>query len=374
MSAIRVSLKKVLTISVSALALLSCATPPKTELIQLRWPEPPLTTRIAFVKLLASEQDLGRETTWKETFVEFLTGERPPRWHLYEPMDVAVSDDGKRLYASDFGQLQVFVFDLVNRQVKLWGPFDRPFGLALDRKENLYVVEQASATIHVLDREGKKIKAIRHPDLVRPADIVIDRERGRLYVADPARKSSEEHTVKIFDMEGNLVGKIGEGKGEAPGRLYFPTYLALDHSGNLYVSSTLNARVDVFSPEGKYLKSIGQRGNAFGMFDKPKGIALDRFDNVYVADSGWSNVQIFNQQGQVLLFFGGRGAYPGLLKNPTGLAIDKDNRIYVADLLNYRVTVYQLINTTAEDSLMQLPPQPKIPQGSRENERLEYEQ
>ncbi len=372
MSAIRVSLKKVLTIVVAALALLSCATAKKEELIQLRWPEPPLTTRIEFVKLLASEQDLGREATWKETFIEFLTGQRPPRWHLYEPMDIAVSDDGKQLYVSDFGQLQVFVFDLVNRQVKLWGPFDRPFGLALDRNENLYVVEQASATIHVLNREGKKIKVIRHSDLVRPAGIVIDRERGHLYVADPARKESQEHTVKIFDLEGNLVGKIGKGKGEAQGQLYFPTYLALDHSGNLYVSSTMNARVDVFSPDGKYLKSIGARGNAFGMFDKPKGVALDRFDNVYVVDSGWSNVQIFNQQGQVLLFFGGRGAYPGLLKNPTGVAIDKDNRIYVADLLNYRLDVYQLVNTTAADSLMQVPVQPEMPQGSHETQQPEY--
>ena len=73
---------------------------------------------------------------------------------------------------------------------------------------------------------------------------------------------------------------------------------------------------------------------------------------MYVADAGWSNVQIFNQRGQTLLFFGGRGPIPGMLKNPSAVAIDRQNRIYVADYLNHRIEVYQLVNTTATDSLL----------------------
>ncbi len=332
--------------AVASLTLFACAAAPKPAMLQLRWPEPPETTRVEFVRLLAGERDLDRKATWRESFMEFLTGQAPPNWRLFEPMDIVVSDDGKRVYVSDFGRLQVFIFDLEEQRVRFWGPFDRPFGLALDDQGYLYVAEQASATVHVLDRDGKKIRAIRHPDLTRPTDIVIDRARGRLYVADPGRKASEEHSVKIFDLEGNLVGRIGSGKGQAPGQLYFPTYLALDRSGNLYVTSTMNARVDVFSPEGRYLKSIGERGNAFGMFDKPKGVAVDPAGNIYVVDSGWSNVQIFDPQGQVLLFFGGRGGHPGLLRNPTAIWIDKNNRIYVADFLNNRVGVYQLMNVS----------------------------
>ncbi len=151
-------------------------------------------------------------------------------------------------------------------------------------------------------------------------------------------------------MEGALIAKIGEDKGEKPGQFLFPTYLALDSKGNLYVTDTLNSRVQMFDAEGKYVKSFGQRGNAWGMFDKPKGVAIDSFGNVYVADSGWSNVQIFNQSQQVLLFFGGRGPIPGMLMNPTAMSIDKQNHIYVADYLNHRVEEYQLVNTKAADS------------------------
>jgi DNA-binding beta-propeller fold protein YncE len=168
----------------------------------------------------------------------------------------------------------------------------------------------------------------------------------------------------VFDLSGNLVRTVGSGRGDCDGCLLFPTFVAVDSGGNVYVSNTLNARIDVFDPDGKYLKRIGERGNSYGMFDKPKGVALDTFDNVYVVDSGWSNVQIFNQKGEVLLFFGGRGSNPGLLANPTGIAIDKRNRIYVADFLNYRVAVYQLVNATTDGSgVIEAPSQPSSEAG-----------
>lgn len=322
--------------------------------VDLTWPEPPETPRIKVVDILASEADLGRRTTTRESFMKFLTGAAPEIARIYQPRAVTVSDDGNRVYASDFGQSAVFVFDLGQKKVRTIAA-EMPFGVALDAQENLYVVEQANKRIVVFDRQGNKLRTITSPRLVRPTDIAIDRSRKLLYVADPARKTSEEHSVKVFNFEGELVRTIGKGKGDCPGCLFFPTYVTTDQAGNVYVTSTLNSRVDVFDPAGNFLRIIGERGTSFGMFDKPKGVAVDTFGNIYVADSGWSNIQIFNQKGEVLLFFGGRGDYPGLLKNPTGIAIDKNNKIYVADYLNYRITVYQLINTKAEDSYIKLP-------------------
>jgi DNA-binding beta-propeller fold protein YncE len=322
--------------------------------VELAWPEPPQTARIKVVSILASEADLGRKMTYRESILKFLTGQQPQIARIYQPRDVVVSDDGKRVYASDFGVSSVFVFDLESRKLRTFRA-ERPFGLALDAQENVYVAEEQARRIEVFDRAGTKIRTITDPSLVRPTDITIDRARKRLYVADPATKQSPAHTVKIFDLDGRFLGAIGRGKGDCPGCLFFPTYVAVDQSGDVYVSSTLNARVDVFDPDGKYLRTIGGRGTTFGMFDKPKGIAVDSFGNVHVVDSAWSNVQVFNQKGEVLLFYGARGSYPGLLKNPTGIAIDKDNKIYVADYLNYRVVVYQLVNTKAADSFAEPP-------------------
>lgn len=331
----------------------------------LKWPEPPLPPRIQFVQTYATEEHLGRGPTRKQKLFSFLAGRKPPQSHVYQPMDIVVSDDGQRFYVSDFGQLVVFLFDFDKKTVTQIGesrPFARPFGLALGDDETLYVAEQETARVVVLDREHEPVRMIKHESLVRLGDLAIDRQRGLLYVADPSTRVAEKHTVKVFDLEGNFLREVGQGLGMCRGCLFFPTFVEVDAAGNLYVTSTLNARVDVFDPNGNYLRHFGERGTSFGMFDKPKGVAIDTFGNVYVVDSGWSNVQIFNQKGQVLLFFGGRGSYPGLLKNPTGIAIDRNNRIYVADFLNYRVNVYELVNTTADDSYLD----PTQPAGSGE--------
>ncbi len=337
-----------------------CATAPPTEPVHLVWPPPPLTARIEFVRSIVSDEDLSRDTTFTQQLFNFLGGEKPAPNRIVEPMGLAVSDDGQRVYVSDFAYLAVFVFDFSQKKFTKIGSEEklaRPVGIALDAQEHLYVVEQEKKGISVFDRQGKNIQFITHPSIERPTGIALDRVRGKIYLADTSHTKSAAHVVKVFNLRGELIGTVGHDKGSEAGEFLFPTYLAVDPQGNLYVTDTLNSRVQMFDADGKYLKTVGSRGSAWGMFDKPKGVALDSFGNLYVVDSGWSNVQIFNQKGDVLLFFGGRGPLPGMLKNPTDITIDKQNRIYVADYLNHRVEVYQLVNTTAADSFIN-PPAP----------------
>ena len=354
-----IAYRLVCAIAGAGLVLAGCVTaPPPAEMQRLVWPAPPLPTRIEFVRSLFSEEDIGRDVTFDEKLVEFLSGKKPPANRIAEPMGLAVSDDGSRVYVSDYAQLAVFVFDFGKKiftKIGKEAPLGRPMGVALDAEENLYVAEQEKKGINVFNRKGESIRFITDPSVERPGGVAIDRVRGKIYLADTAHTKSEVHSVKIFDMQGKLIGNLGSGKGTAPGQLLFPTYVTVDKDGNVYVTDTLNSRVQVFDVDGKYVKRFGERGNSWGMFDKPKGVATDSFGNVYVVDSGWSNVQIFNQKGQVLMFFGGRGPIPGMLQNPAPIAIDAKNRIYVGDYLNHRVEVYQLVNTTAGDSFLAPP-------------------
>jgi len=324
---------------------------PPDQPLRLVWPAPPEKTRIEFVRSISSQKDVNEDTTFTETVVNFLSGIKPPPDVLTEPMGVAVSDDGNVLYVSDTGQSAIFVFDFGKKKFhKIQGVIG-PIGLTLDSEQNLYVVEQAKKGVTVFNPEGKQVRFLTDKSIERPTGIALDRDRKRIYLADTAHTMSKEHTIKILSLDGKLIGKIGKVKGNAPGAFLFPTYLALDREGDLYVTDSLNCRVQEFDPNGKYVRSFGERGDAWGQFTRPKGVALDSFGNLYVADSGWSNVQIFNRNGQVLLFFGGRGPIPGMLKNPTAVAIDAANHIYVGDFLNHRVEEYRLVNTTAADSL-----------------------
>jgi len=339
------------------LALVSgCATQQKAqEVTQLVWPPPPQPPRVKFVRNIVSDEDLEKDTTSTQKILNFLGGDKPTANQFAEPTGIAVSDDGQRVYVADIMQHAVFVFDFGNKRFNKIDAVHSPGGVALDAQENLYVVLTLDHRIDVYGPDRKKIREITDSSVERPVGLAIDKVRGRIYLVDTGNGKSTEFSVKVFNMEGKLTGKIGGRAGYKDGEFVYPTYACVDNDGNLYVTDSFNARVQKFDPEGKYVKTFGQRGDAWGMFDKPKGVAVDSFGNVYVVDSIWSNVQIFNPKGQILLFFGGRGSYPGMLRNPNPIAIDKQNRIYVGDFLNARVAVYELVNTTGADSYVEPP-------------------
>ena len=336
-------------------ALGGCATQPKAPEMQLVWPPPPQVPRIRFVRNIISDENLEKDTTTTQKILNFLGGDKPSPTQFAEPIGIAVSDDGNRMYVSDIMQEGVFIFDFGLKSFYKVDKISKPGGIALDAQENLYVVETVAKKIQVYGRDRKLIREITDPSVERPVGIAIDRTRGRIYLVDTGTQKTTEFTVKIFDLEGRLIGHIGNGQGPKPGQFIYPTYATVDAAGNVYVADSFNGRVQKFDADGHYLMSFGKSGDAWGMFDKPKGVAVDSFGNVYIVDSGWSNVQIFNPKGQILLFFGGRGGYPGLLRNPNPIAIDKQNRVYVGDFLNARVAVYELVNTTATDSFLEAP-------------------
>ena len=334
-----------------------CAAPPVQDKgVKMVWPPPPQEARIKFVRNIVSERDLTMDTTFTENLAAFLTGEKMPSGRIAEPVGLAVSDDGDRLYVADMMQQAVFVFDFKAKKFRKLGDVGVPSGIALDGKENIYVVDTGRKSIGVFGPDGKQLNEFADPELSRPNGIAVDKARGKVYVVDTGGADAKQHNVKVYDLNGKRIGTIGGAPGGDLGRFSYPTYVTLDSSGNVYVSDTLNSRVQKFDPDGNFVTTFGQLGTNWGEFDKPKGIAVDTFGNLYVADSGWSNVQIFNPKGQVLLFFGGRGPVPGMMKNPLALAIDKGNRIYVGDYLNHRIGVYELVNTSATDSFVNPPP------------------
>jgi DNA-binding beta-propeller fold protein YncE len=340
-----------------AIGAAACASSGPRELpVTLRWPEAPDPSRIEYDSVISSARDIIGPRTLGQNFKAFIGLDAGTDIRkITHPADIEVTPDGSRVYVSDFAQGIVHIFDLAKSEVHYFGipdPLRRPFGLALDSSGNLYVAEQEAQQIRLLSPNGKTLRFFRSDRMVRPVDIALDETRGRLYVADGSHQNSQEHYVRIFDLEGNYLGEVGEGRGSSEGHLLFPTYLTVDDAGNVYVADTMNSRISVFDVEGEFVRTIGARGDGFGLFDKPKGVALDSFGNIYVVDSSWSNVQIFGPEGHVLLYFGGRGGYPGLLKNPTGIAIARNtNKIFVGDYLNRRVAVYQLVNTGHGDGI-----------------------
>jgi DNA-binding beta-propeller fold protein YncE len=348
-----------------AVVVVGCGPKPEPSPIVMAWPEPPDPPRVVFVRTLTGDLDV-KQRSGAAVFLDALIGRRYQGQTMFAPLAVAATDDGGRLYVADYSQGLVYCFDFASSDFALLGEngsLGRPAGLAIDTAQNLYVDDQQSRRITVFDADGKPLRTIPLDETIRPTGIAIDRARGLLYVADPSTAESADHFVRVYDLAGHFIRNVGQGRGTALGKLQFPTYVALDTSGNVYVSETVNSRVSAFDPQGNFLRAFGGMGDRPGQMNRPKGVATDSFGNVYVVDSAWSVVQIFSQKGDSLLFFGGRHRYPGMMENPSGIAIDSKNRIYVADTFNHRVNIYDLVNTKADDSR---PPasEPKKPEKS----------
>lgn len=313
------------------------------------WPAPPAVERIRFVRTLSGEGDLESSFArlWRK-----LSGDEPTV-RLFHPVGVAVTPGGEVVAVTDQALGQVFIFDLEHDQVHTV-PKDAvggaPVGVAFEGDRPWVVVPQAKVALS-FSRDGKPLRRVELPECERPVGLAIDEKAGKFYVTDTSTSASAEgHAVHVYGLQsGEHEGTVGR-RGEGQGELFFPTFVSLAPGGGLFVADTMNARVQQFGTDGAFVRQFGERGDQFGQFDKPKGIATDSFGNVYIVDSFFSVVQIFNAEGRLLLFFGGRGDSPGFLSNPAGIAIDAKNRIYVANGLNFRVDVYELVNTRAADS------------------------
>ena len=120
-----------------------------------------------------------------------------------------------------------------------------------------------------------------------------------------------------------------------------PVALAVGRDADVYVTDR-NQRVTVISPAGKVLRRWGKRGSGPGEFDFVTAdatvpaavqgqIAVGPEGKVYVSDSGNGRVQVFTPQGRFVRQFGSFGSGKGQLLRPFHLAVDAAGNVYVAD-------------------------------------------
>lgn len=82
--------------------------------------------------------------------------------------------------------------------------------------------------------------------------------------------------------------------GSGPGLGYFknPSGLAADSAYNWLVCDEGHNRMQIFTHEGAFITSFGERGNEAGQFDRPCSVCIDAAGRMYVGDH-YPRVQVF---------------------------------------------------------------------------------
>jgi len=151
---------------------------------------------------------------------------------------------------------------------------------------------------------------------------------GELYVIDKGGRL-QVLTAKGEYLRGWDMPRIEAGK---------PTGLGVGPDGSLYIADTHYARVLVYSPHGRLLRTIGSFGNGPGQFRLPTDVAVAPDGSFFVSEYGGNDrISRFSADGTFLYDFGGPQAGDVRLRRPQSLVLDRDGTLWVTDAANHRV-------------------------------------
>lgn len=246
--------------------------------------------------------------------------------------------------------------------------FRTPEGITVDDKGNLYITEYLSSIIRKIDSKGKVSVLAGQPlktgfadgiaskSLIdRPHGIAVD-NKGNVFFCD-----MKSHLIRKIDNKGIVStvagekGKFGVKDGVGKNAQFSqPEGVVVDSKGNLFVADTYNFTIRKIDTKGNVTTFAGvgtKKGYADGQgkkarFNMPIGIAIDKSDNLFVVDAiydsseqGNSVIRKINPDGNVTTFAGMQGKNghkDGKLKEaifnkPVGISVANDGTIFVAD-------------------------------------------
>ncbi|MDJ1484334.1 T9SS type A sorting domain-containing protein [Cytophagaceae bacterium YF14B1] len=220
----------------------------------------------------------------------------------------------------------------------MYTQFEGPEDLATDADNNIYMVDRFNYQIDKFNTQGKILQSIEAPIRGRngygTGGIALDKEKNIYIISLYDITNYRENQIQKFSPEGELLTRIGVAQNDAD-MLRYPTNMAIDKAGNIFVVDQGKDRIAKFNSDGQILSYFGSTGSGDGQFRYPHGITLDAKENIYILENGeyGGNVRIqkFDPNGNFLLKFGSKGTGDGQFSFPSDLIVDKSGTILVVD-------------------------------------------
>ena len=233
--------------------------------------------------------------------------------------------------------------------IKIISGVRNPWGVAVNQRGKIIVAESGAGCISVFSPAGEKLRSfgsrgsghgqiyeqILYGRFDRPCGVAVDDDGNILVVEDFT------HRIQKFTPDGKFITSVGK-KGSNPLEFNEPMGIAI-HPLNkkVYIVDYSNHRVQILNPDLTFSSTFGSLGSGNGQFQRPWDVAFDSTGNVYVADTGNHRIQVFTAEGKFLMKFGGQGSGDGELNGPTSISIDSEDVVYVTDYGNHRISVFK---------------------------------
>lgn len=273
-------------------------------------------------------------------------GTRPGQFQ--EPIGIDVA--GGEVFVSEAGNRRIQVFDRTGKVLRQIGPalansdtLRRPMHIAA-AESTLYVPDFNTDRVHVLSLQGELQRSLDasglEPGFDAPGGVAVD-EQGRLYVAD-----FYHHRVLRFNEDGAFDRQWGvtDSTGKAPERFTYPTDVAPLPDGGFVVADAYNHRIKRYDADGSlaWVRPENQNwaDSTKGTFNVATAVTTGPEGHIFVADFYNHRIQEFTPDGQFVRMVGERGTGKGQFERPVDVAFDAKGRLYVVDFGNDRIQVF----------------------------------
>ncbi len=250
---------------------------------------------------------------------------------------------------------------------QLW----QPSGVAVDSSGNIYIADYTNNRVRKVDASGNisTVAGTGTPgysgdgglatsaQLWQPSGVAVD-SSGNIYIADYTN-----NRVRKVDASGNIstvagtgvAGYSGDGGLATSAQLKNPNGLAVDSSGNIFISDQTNNRVRKVDASGNISTVAGTGTQGYSgdgglatsaQLNYPSGVAVDSSGNIFIPDYGNHRVRKVDASGNISTVAGtGASGYAGdgglatsaQLNHPIGVAVDSSGIIYISDYTNSRI-------------------------------------
>jgi DNA-binding beta-propeller fold protein YncE len=183
------------------------------------------------------------------------------------------------------------------------------------------------------------------PQLIYPNGLAID-STGNLFISDIAT-----HQILKLDKRGALTIIAGTGEGGFGGdggpataaQLHAPHDITFDKDGNLLIADTFNHRIRRIDSRGVISSIVGDRKTT--TLNNPQSLALDHDGNLFIADTYNHVVKRVDREGKIFVFAGTEAGLAGdkaaatkaQLNLPQAVAVAPDGSVYISDSANSRI-------------------------------------
>ena len=242
---------------------------------------------------------------------------------FFRPISIAIDDKSGNVAVADEKRVQIYSLDGTYLRDVGKNRLSSPTSVAFTKSSELIVVS-SSNLIFCFDQSYRFVKtiALTNKELNSPRRLTIAGD-GRLVVCDWG-----DHTVKVLSSDGSqLLLTIRESANALPRH-------AVCHQKTIFVSYYLAGIVKVFSEkDGVFLYSIGVSKLSY-----PLGLEVDRFDNLVVCDRDNARLQIFTLDGK---FLSSVEVQHNGLSEPYSIAASSASQLFVTDYSKHCVHVFQ---------------------------------